>query len=119
MSQRQINSAHRRSLKPSYKGFSDKQRNLIQCCETVERNYRSCANIERHLKELYGQGWRAKYGVMKESDQREHDVFSELLLENLNLSDKISRLETQLGIDRDELLKQFREYNSRRFSGSF
>jgi hypothetical protein len=115
MTQRQINAAHRRSLKPTYKGLETAESRLVKKIEQVEQLEKSIAETYRLGKQRYGPGFR--------KDSRFQEDFT-LIFQweeaKLKLLASVSRLEDRYQLDRDVVMKKFRLLNQGRgYGGSF
>ena len=114
MSQRQINRAHMRALKITYKHLSPPEKRLVKAQEQIEIHDRSIWKIERILIAKFGDNWRRNRSIQ---DNSNYILFFDLCLENIKLSERITRIEDKFGLDRDEVIKRHRQYNSCRFYG--
>ena len=119
MTQRQINAVAMRQVKTSYKHLSLPENRLVHAMEQMERNDFDLRALERSLIVKFGADWRrceeAKLQTRAQGDY--YHTYFIILEEDLKLAEKVSRLEDKYNLDRDEVMKQHREINSRRFYG--
>ena len=117
MSQRQINAAHVRSLKTTYKHLDPVQKRLVKAYEQIEICNLDLYRCEKHLKSKYGEFWRKNKDAQFESD---YEVFYFCLLEIEKLNARINRIEEKYNLDRLEVIKFHRTVNSARcYGGSY
>lgn len=105
MTQKQINAAYNRSLKTTYKHLSPVQKRLVKLQEQIEQNDKDIMMIERALIKTHGDNWR------KAVENSDTELFFSLNLDNIKLSEKITRIEEKHNLDRTEVMKYHRMCN--------
>ncbi len=115
MSQRQINAAAIRATKTSYKYLKPAEKRLIKAQEQIDQNNKDIRVLERSLILRHGKGWRRTA-----QDDMNYDLYFTLNLNNIALSEKISRLEDKYSLDGVKIMNHHTQINRMRcYGGSF
>jgi len=115
MSQRQINAAAMRATKTSYKHLEPAEKRLVKAQEQIDQNNKDIRVLERSLIFHYGKRWRR----MGQGDV-DYDLYFKLNLDNISLSEKMSRLEDKYGLNGVEIMHRHIQINRMRcYGGSF
>ena len=115
MTQRQINAAHRRSLKKTYKGLTPPEKVIVKCHEKIYWLDISINNTYRLGKVSYGDDFRKHPGF-----QDDFERIFDWVCEKEKLFTKIGRLEDKHGLEYDKVIEKFRTLNRNRgYGGSF
>ncbi|MBU0491791.1 MAG: hypothetical protein KKA73_06460 [Chloroflexi bacterium] len=115
MTQRQIDAAYRRSLKPTYRYLRPPEKRLVQAQRRIDV-------LERNIAATYRLG-QLRYGPNFRKDPRFQEDFELIYAweeEVEKLMARISRLEAKYDLQRDQVMALFQQVNRDRcYGGSF
>jgi len=115
MTQQQINMAHRRSLKSSYKDLSRQEKRIVKLQERINMLDKSIDTTYRLGFSYYGKDFRTHPRF-----QKDFELIFEWETEKEKAFTKINRIEEKYGLERGEVMRMFFSYNrSRSYHGSF